>query len=103
MIVRVDGLTEPPFKPLEFTGPATSTVFGHRYVMLTDGGIKDEGATFPGQPRADADDALKALAEQIREYTEGAGQIAWRRFPEASIREDGWRATCRLAVFGKAA
>lgn len=85
---------------LDFDGPPNWHVFGHRYVTLTDGGIKEECRPYPGSGFDTAEEALASLAREIDIYAHGAAQLAWRRRPETIEYDGKWRANCRLAVFG---
>ena len=94
------------FDPETPPGAARSmSPFGSPYVILTDGGAKEEGQPFPGEPHGTVQDALAAYVNQLLLFTSGADDVAWRQKPEieAAYDEndnpiDAWRVYSRLAV-----
>lgn len=86
---------------LEFLGPATAHCFGHAYVTLTSGGIKDEGMPGPGPKVWTPEEAWDRYREQFNDFTKGHSQIAWRELPrvEQSPENGTWRVYSRLVAF----
>lgn len=83
---------------VEFDGPATSHILGHRYVTLTHNGPKAEGEPTPGELVWTEAEAWHRFNLTVARYLSGAKQVAWRERPTAQqdrIRGD-WRIHSRL-------
>lgn len=85
---RVDAVL--PEGCLQFDGPPTAHVFGHKYFVV--GMIGD-----------DAEEAISGYLEQLRRFCEKATQVAWRRRTQIASEKD-FEANCtRCEVTGRLA
>lgn len=86
---------------LEFSGPGTAYCFNDPYATLTEHGIKAEGDGFAGPKVFNEAEAWFLFNQQLLEYTKGAKQVAWRRYPTlgGDPHMGAMHVTARLAVY----